>query len=89
MIDSLKDISPAQWAMLVLGVVFVALSFKNQVGNFFNSFAAKKKQADIKLTALVAKWERLRDACHTAGLHKACDKLDEVFPMLVEVNNDE
>lgn len=88
MIDLLKDISPAQWLMLTIGVVFIGLSFKDQIGNFFGSFAVKKKEADIKLTALVGKWERLRDACHDAGLHKACDKLDEVFPMLVEVNDE-
>ena len=89
MIELLKDVSPAQWAMLAIGVVFVGLSFKDQVSSFLGSFAVKKKEAEIKLTALVGKWERLRDACHSAGLHKACDKLDEVFPMLVEVNTDE
>jgi hypothetical protein len=86
--DLFKDVSPAQWAMIAIGLVFVGLSFKDQVGSFLGSFAAKKKEADIKLTALVGKWERLRDACHDAGLHKACDKLDEVFPMLVEVNDE-
>jgi predicted oxidoreductase len=86
--DLLKDISPAQWAMLALGVVFVGLSFKSEVSKVLSSFAIKKKEADIKLTALVGKWERLRDACHDAGLHNACSKLDEVFPMLVEVNDE-
>lgn len=86
--DLLKDISPAQWGMLVLGVFFVGFSFKSEVSRFISSFTAKKKEADIKLTALVGKWERLRDACHDAGLHNACSKLDEVFPMLVEVNDE-
>jgi len=86
--DLLKDISPAQWGMLVLGVFFVAFSFKSEVSRLISSFTAKKKEAGIKLTALVGKWERLRDACHDAGLHNACSKLDEVFPMLVEVNDE-
>ena len=86
--DLLKDISSAQWGMLVLGVFFVGFSFKSEVSRFISSFTAKKKEADIKLTALVGKWERLRDACHDAGLHSACSKLDEVFPMLVEVNDE-
>ena len=86
--DIVKDISPAQWVMISLGVVFIGLSFKSEVSKFFTSFANRKKEIDIKLTSIVGKWERLRDACHDAGLHKACDKLDEVFPMLVEVNNE-
>lgn len=86
--DLFKDISPAQWAMLALGVVFIGASFKSEVSKFISSFTAKKKEADIKLTSLVGKWERLRDACYEADLHNACDKLDEVFPMLVEVNDE-
>ena len=89
MLDLFKDVSPAQWVMIALGVVFIGLSFKSQVTNLVASFAVKKKQADIRLTSIVAKWERLRDSCHEAGLHGACDKLDEVFPMLVEVRPDE
>lgn len=92
MIDLIKDISPAQWVMLGLGVVFIGLSFKSDVMNFVNSITTakqkKKVEEEIRLTSIVAKWERLRDACHEAGLHKACDKLDEVFPMLVEVNDE-
>lgn len=85
--DLLKDISPAQWAMLVLGVVFIGLSFKDDIRRFL---ARRKdnKDKDIKLTTLVRKWEVLRNACHDAGLHRACNKLDEVFPMLVEVNDE-
>ena len=89
MLDLFKDVSPAQWVMIALGVVFIGLSFKSQVTSILGSFVAKKKEADIRLTSIVAKWERLRDSCHDAGLHNACDKLDEVFPMLVEVRPDE
>lgn len=92
MIDLIKDISPAQWVMLGIGVIFIGLSFKSDVMNLINSITTakqkKKVEEEIRLTSIVAKWERLRDACHDADLHKACEKLDEVFPMLVEVNDE-
>lgn len=39
---------------------------------------------EYDLTGLVCKWECLCDACHENGLHDACGKLAEVFPMLVK-----
>jgi hypothetical protein len=92
MIELIKDISVAQWVMIVIGIAFIMLSFRSEVLGLLSSLSKakqkKKVEEEIRLTSIVSKWERLRDACHDAGLNKACDKLDEVFPMLVEVNNE-
>lgn len=37
-----------------------------------------------ELTQLICKWECLADECHELGLHDACKKLKEVFPMLIK-----
>jgi hypothetical protein len=86
--ELLSKVDTTQWIMIAVGVVFVSFSFKNEVVKFLAGIKVSKQKKEAKLTAIVAKWERLRIACHDASLHKACDKLDEVFPMLVEVKNE-
>lgn len=39
---------------------------------------------DYDLTTLVYKWETFTDACHEQGLHEACAKAKEIFPLLVK-----
>lgn len=45
------------------------------------------KPESHELTNLICKWECLADECHKLGLHDACKKLEECFPMLIKTYN--
>lgn len=84
--ETLSDISPAQWIFIVVGLV-IALP---PVLSFFRGYVnlPKIKANTNELTDLVRKWEALSDACRASGLHNACQTLDSVFPLLIEVRED-
>tara|TARA_Y100000004_G_scaffold98975_1_gene110867 strand:- start:376 stop:687 length:312 start_codon:yes stop_codon:yes gene_type:complete len=86
--ETLSDISLAQWIFIAVGLV-IALP---PVLSFFKGSVKipgiKVKTTNNELTDLVRKWEALSDACQASGLHKACQTLDGVFPLLIEVRED-
>lgn len=86
--ETLSDISLAQWIFIVVGLVIalppVLSSFKGSV----KIPGIKVKTTNNELTDLVRKWEALSDACQASGLNKACQTLDGVFPLLIEVRED-
>ena len=85
--DFLSGLEPIQWVFLGLGAVLVAPLLFEYSGKLFSGVKDKlptpKHTDDSCLTDLVCKWECLADAVHEAGLHDACSKLDEVFPLLL------
>lgn len=76
-----------QWVFLGLGVVLVVPYLMELLGGLSLPSFTKKEDHNC-LTDLVCKWEELADAVHEAGLHDACSKLDEVFPLLIEARED-
>lgn len=76
-----------QWVFLGLGVILVAPVLLD----FFSKFkdVKVKRSSSNDLGDLIAKWETLADAVHKAGIHEACDLLDEVFPLLIHVREEE
>jgi hypothetical protein len=82
--ETLSDISLVQWIFIAVGLVIamppVLSFFKGSVRIPEIKVVSKNNE----LTDLVRKWEVLLDACQELGLHKACQTLDGVFPLLVE-----
>tara|TARA_R110000824_G_scaffold164181_1_gene340322 strand:+ start:354 stop:674 length:321 start_codon:yes stop_codon:yes gene_type:complete len=83
--ETLSDISLVQWMFIAVGLVIAlppVLSFLKGSVKIPEIKVANKSN---ELSDLVRKWEALSDACQESGLHKACQTLDGVFPLLVEV----
>jgi len=76
-----------QWVFLGLGVILVAPVLLD----FFSKFKSVKvkRSSSNDLGDLITKWETLADAVHEAGINEACDLLDEVFPLLIHVRDEE
>jgi hypothetical protein len=90
-----KGLDTFQWVLLAGGLFLLWPTIQEKLGGL-----VKTDGGDVQpepepqpspdnghnhdLTALVEKWECLCDCCHEHGLHNACDKLQEVFPMLVK-----
>ena len=72
-----------QWVFLGLGVILVAPVLLD----FFNKSVKVKRSGNNDLGDLITKWETLADAVHEAGIHEACDLLDEVFPLLIHARD--
>lgn len=85
--ETLSDIGLAQWIFIAVGLV-IALP---PVLSFFKGYVNLPKikvnttNTGNELTDLVRKWEALSDGCKASGLHNACQTLDSVFPLLIEV----
>lgn len=82
------DISVTQWIIIGVGVIIAFPPIVSWVGGLSKKApetpdtTPETNESHI-LTDLVSKWECLADACHEAGLHDACQKLNEVFPLLI------
>ncbi len=92
MLDFIKDISPTQWILIAVGLVLIVSSLKDRIVSILpnlpkidNVKPEPEPEGDTDLTSLVAKWEILSDACKEANLVDAYEKLQEVFPMLVNI----
>jgi hypothetical protein len=92
--DFLTGLEPIQWVFLGLGAVLVVPMLLEYGGKFLTQIKDRVPSPEdpndthrngTDLTDLVCKWECLRDEVHAHGLHEACKKLDEVFPMLIQV----
>jgi len=86
-IEFFKGLDALQWILLAGGLFLLWPTISEKLG-FSNKNVAPSVEPDAKpdhdLTSLVSKWECLADCCHEHELHKACAKLQEVFPMLVK-----
>lgn len=86
------SISPVQWVFIGLGLLIAlpALIPNLKLDSILKNIKPKpspptpSNHDNHGLTDLVCKWECLCNACHDAGIHEACDKLDEVFPLLAK-----
>jgi hypothetical protein len=87
------SISPVQWVFIGLGLLIAlpALIPNLKLDSILKNIKpnpsppAPSNHNDHDLTDLVCKWECLCNACHEAGIHEACDMLEEVFPLLSKV----
>jgi hypothetical protein len=94
--DFLSGLEPIQWVFLGLGAVLVVPMLLEYGGKFLTQIKDRVPSPEepevhrdgTDLTDLVCKWECLRDEVHAHGLHEACKKLDEVFPMLIQVREE-
>jgi len=82
----LGNLDPFQWVIIGLGCL---LLFWPAISGIFKSVPKPRLPVgkNGSLTDLVAEWEVLSTSCHEQGLHDACKKLDEVFPLLLEAND--
>lgn len=78
-----KNLDALQWVMLAGGLFLLWPTIQNKLFKK-DQDDNDDKVHDHDLTELVCKWECLCDACHNHGLHDACGKLKEVFPMLIK-----
>jgi hypothetical protein len=83
--ELLQNLDTFQWILVGLGGL---LLFWPAISGLFKESNQKVANNLEKnsLSALVYEWENLSKSCHEAGLHDACKKLDEVFPLLIEAN---
>lgn len=94
--EFLAQIDTFQWILIALGGVILfwpsisgLLKIKNNnVDKPDKPFVPSKKDNEC-LTSLVCKWECLADACKKSGLNEASKRLDEVFPLLIVVKENE
>ena len=94
----LSNLDAFQWVLIAAGIFLLfptikeMFTKKEDVDEPDNPVPDDKpddlSQDEETLTSLVCKWECLSDACHSAGLHEACKKLDEVFPLFLTVRQE-
>lgn len=80
--DIVKDMGAMQWMLLVAAFVLVLPKLRSIMGKVVDD--GSPQHTNTGLTSIVAKWEVLMDACHKAKMNDACEKLQEVFPLLVQ-----
>ena len=90
MLEFFKGLDMVQWALLAGGGLLLAPTAYKHFASYFTSDSDEDNKVDEKqvtggeeLTNLVKEWEQLHTSCHNAGLDGACEKLFELFPMLV------
>ena len=96
MLEIINKLDTGQQIVIGLGLILVLISFKDNVLSIVKSvkmpnikLPSRKNGDGLNLTDLVAKWEALADACYDSDLDDAYDKLQEVFPLLIEVRHEE
>ena len=97
--EFLNSLSLAQWIFIIIGAVIAGSGAFPYIKDWLAGFSDSKTPTvvdsnccdylDRDLTNIVCKWECLADACEYMGLDAATQKLDEVFPLLIEVRADE
>ena len=88
MLEFLTNLSPMQLILIGIGVLIL---LPNIIDLFKKMPIPKIKTSDTDgknaLADIVGKWECLHDACDERGLLDACERLQEVFPLLVKVRD--
>jgi hypothetical protein len=81
------ELSTVQLIFIGVGVAIALPSLLELFKNFsVPSFKTSKKE--VKLSSTVVQWESLYGSCKQLCLQEACKKLDELFPLLVERDQD-
>jgi hypothetical protein len=98
--EFLNSLSLAQWIFILIGIAIAGSSFWPSLKDKIYDWQKSKNQIDNRLntddcvtqhdlTNLVCKWECLTDSCEYMGLEAACEKLYEVFPLLIQVREED
>ena len=97
--EIISSISPVQWVFIGVGILLLAPGLWPIIKKMLSGLDVPNIIPDNPhgphdghedcLRDLVDKWEDLSDCCHNCGLHDACEKLEEVFPMLIKVKEDD
>jgi hypothetical protein len=77
------ELSIVQWILIGVGILVILPN----VLDFFKGVSLPsfgKSNSKVKLSTTVSQWEFLYNSCKELCLMDACEKLDEVFPLLVE-----
>tara|TARA_Y100001938_G_C8083432_1_gene430496 strand:+ start:291 stop:596 length:306 start_codon:yes stop_codon:yes gene_type:complete len=86
-----RGLDAFQWVLIVAGLVLLWPTIQERLVKLFT----KTEDVEVPvidnetikkddLTSLVYKWEVLYESCRQHDLNDACDKLKEVFPMLIK-----
>ena len=89
MIEFLGDLTPVSWLLIGGGVLLLVPSALNLVRKPSKSLGPISSSVELSLkgnnlTSIVHKWESLNNACESAGLVEAQDKLRDVFLAFAE-----
>ena len=89
MVEFFQNFSLFQWLLIIAGSVILFPVVKEMFTESSEEKPTvlketKKPAVETDLTKLVRHWELLSKACVDAQLTNAAQKLEEVFPMLIE-----
>lgn len=91
--EFLSSLEPIQWIFLAIGLFVVGQPFVASLLTrepaVDDDYRPEPTLGEGELTAVVRKWECLAESCADLGLDEAYDKLEEVFPLLIKVREDE
>ena len=75
--------------LILIGVgVFIALPSLIDLLKGFSVPSLSQSSANANISTTVSQWEKLYNSCEKLCLTNACKKLDEVFPLLVDKDED-
>ncbi len=83
-VDFFKNLDLIQWILMGGGLFLLFPNLKKWWNGFWGNKEEKQEVAHegSPLSSVVCKWECLLDECHKLELHDACEKLNELFPLL-------
>ena len=97
--EFLNSLSFAQWIFIIIGAVIAGSGAFPYIKEWISGLGSQSPDVPVNsgccdyldrdLTNLVCKWECLVDACEYMELDAATQKLNEVFPLLIEVRADD
>ena len=96
-LEFLKGLGVVQWALIAGGIflmwpklsellVGLVVEKKDEVPVSPETIdeVPGDKDLEYNLLEIVSRWESLSDCCDDHEVHDACDKLQEIFPLLVK-----
>ena len=84
--DFLKGLDMVRIGLLIAALVVAWPIVKGFLPKILSMFSGRggMKRKDRRITSMVSQWEDLYNSAHEAGLHDACAKLEDMFPLLVK-----
>lgn len=90
-----RGLDAFQWVLVVAGLVLLWPTIQERLVKLFTKTENETEDVEVPvidnetikkddLTSLVYKWEVLYESCRQHDLNDACNKLKEVFPMLIK-----
>ena len=90
-----RGLDAFQWVLIVAGFVLLWPTIRDRLVKLFTKTENETEDVEVPvidnetikkddLTSLVYKWEVLYESCRQHDLNDACNKLKEVFPMLIK-----